>query len=98
MYNFSMCLQQIVSAQIGGNAREVHCWCHVINTISLLTNMPWFINCRPYLESIEIIFEKTHKSTIEYNGHFGGYSDAKYAIEVKARVLICKIKICTSRH
>lgn len=49
MNYFGVCLQQIVSAQVFWNTGEVHGWCHDICTISLITNVPWFIYCRPNL-------------------------------------------------
>lgn len=54
VHHLSVGLEQIVAAQIGGNAREVVRGRHVVHSIAMLAHMPRLIDGRPDLHPIAV--------------------------------------------
>lgn len=56
--NFRMRFQQIVTAQVAGNSRIGERWSHVVQSVGLLTYVPWFIEGRPHFHAIAKLLDQ----------------------------------------
>lgn len=70
VHDFSMRLKQIVTAQVARYAWKIVSRCHIILAISLFTNVPRFVECRPNLDAIAKVFETDARVILKMMDHF----------------------------